>query len=589
MSLYLVLPLIACVTSSVLATIIFCRSPNDLASRDAVLLLIGGAFWAACEVLLSTRVDPEGALALVKASSLGWVWIGPLGIRLLLRVTGEPAPHVRRALPALIAMGGLFVLLDWSTAWLHTGVVRTQWGWGYELGPAYAFYYLYAVSCIAIALRLGWGAFHSAIFQSDDVQARWIGCGVVIPIVFASLTDAFMPMLGVQVPRVGTFALAVMGGSIVWSFYRYGYSFVAPGTLAGEILETLPDGVAMLRLDGRIRSGNTAMAELLGCEPRKLAGLDVGRMIHGLPGPLSGELVEAECEIRALGGEVIPVSLSSTMLRDRKGTPIGFVLISWDLRELQALRRRLVVSGRLAAVGELAAGIAHEINNPLAYVRANLSLLRQHWETLGSHLEKSGESEHAEQSGELLAEGAEMIDESLEGVDRASAIVRDVKGLAHAGRGDRTMADLNELLEGVLRMAAPQLRRTASVEKQYGSLPLIPCAPQELQQVFLNLVLNASQAIAGHGTITIRTKAEDDAIVVWIQDDGCGIAPELVDRIFDPFFTTKPVGEGTGLGLGIAHEIVRKHNGEISVDSTSKRGTAFCVRLPIPADTIDPI
>jgi two-component system NtrC family sensor kinase len=236
-------------------------------------------------------------------------------------------------------------------------------------------------------------------------------------------------------------------------------------------------------------------------------------------------------------------------------------------------------------VGELAAGIAHEINNPLAYVRANLGLLRQHWETLGSHIEKSGESE---QSEDLLAEGAEMIDESLEGVDRASAIVRDVKGLAHAGRGQRTTADLNELLDGVLRMAAPQLRGTAVVEKQYGALPLLLCAPQELQQVFLNLVLNAGHAIDGQGTITIRTKAEEDAIVVWIEDDGCGITPELVDRIFDPFFTTKAVGEGTGLGLGIAHEIVRKHDGEISVDSTPGQGAAFCVRLPVPADTIDP-
>ena len=584
MSLYLVLPLFACVASSVLATVIFCRSANDRASRDAVILLCGGAFWAACEVLLNTRTDPNSALVLVKASVVGWVWIGPLGVRLLLQVTGEEAPHVRRALPALIALGGLFVVVDWSTAWLHTGVVRTDWGWGYELGPAYALYSVYAVSCIAIALRLGWGAFHSTIFQGEDLQARWIGCGVAIPMAFASLTDGLLPMLGIHVPRLGTFALAAFGGSIVWSFYRYGYSLVAPGTLAGEILEKLPDGVAMLRLDGRIRSGNTAMADLLGCELRELSGLDVAQMIGGLPGPLTGELTEVECEVHAVGGELIPVSLSSTILRDRQGSPIGFVLVAWDLRELEALRGRLVVSGRLAAVGELAAGIAHEINNPLAYVRANLGLLRQHWETLGSHIEKSGESE---QSEDLLAEGAEMIDESLEGVDRASAIVRDVKGLAHAGRGERTMADLNELLEGVLRMAAPQLRGTAVVEKHYGALPLILCAPQELQQVFLNLVLNAGHAIATQGTITIRTKVDGDAIVAWIEDDGCGIPPELVDRVFDPFFTTKSVGEGTGLGLGIAHEIVRKHDGEISVDTTPGQGTKFCVRLPVPADTID--
>jgi len=247
--------------------------------------------------------------------------------------------------------------------------------------------------------------------------------------------------------------------------------------------------------------------------------------------------------------------------------------------EAAALRQR-----RLAAMGELAAGIAHEINNPLAYVRANLSLLRQHWESLGTELEKSGVSGPCD---ELIAEGAEMIDESLEGVDRASAIVRDVKGLAHAGGGERSMADLNELLDGVLRMAAPQLRVTAVVEKEYGEVPLVPCAPQELQQVFLNLILNASQAIVDRGTIRVRTEAQDESVTAWIEDDGCGIEPSLLDRIFDPFFTTKPVGEGTGLGLGIAHEIVRKHGGEITIDSKPGRGTVFGVRLPVRADTLE--
>jgi signal transduction histidine kinase len=260
------------------------------------------------------------------------------------------------------------------------------------------------------------------------------------------------------------------------------------------------------------------------------------------------------------------------------------VLVARDLRELEALRGRLVVSGRLAAVGELAAGIAHEINNPLAYVRANLSLLRQHWESLGTEVEKSGSSGTFD---ELIAEGAEMIDESLEGVDRATAIVRDVKGLAHAGRGERTMADLNELLDGVLRMAKPQLRVTANVEKNYGLLPLIACAPQELQQVFLNLVLNASQSIDNRGTIRVRTEAQNRSVMAWIEDDGCGVDAELIDRIFDPFFTTKPVGEGTGLGLGIAHEIVRKHGGEITIDSKPGRGTVIGVRLPIRIDTLE--
>jgi two-component system NtrC family sensor kinase len=315
-----------------------------------------------------------------------------------------------------------------------------------------------------------------------------------------------------------------------------------------------------------------------------LDGLDVRELIQGLRGRQIGELTDVKCKIRGDDGDAVAISLSSATLSDRQGSPIGIVLVARDLRELEALRGRLLVSGRLAAVGELAAGIAHEINNPLAYVRANLSLLRQHWESVGTELEKSGASGLCD---ELIAEGAEMIDESLEGVDRASAIVRDVKGLAHAGRGERSPEDLNDLLDGVLRMAAPQLRMTAVVEKDYGVLPLVSCAPQELQQVFLNLILNASQAIVDRGTIRVRTEAQDESVTVWIEDDGCGIEAALLDRIFDPFFTTKPVGEGTGLGLGIAHEIVRKHGGEITIDTKPGRGSVFGVRLPVRADTLE--
>jgi two-component system NtrC family sensor kinase len=390
-------------------------------------------------------------------------------------------------------------------------------------------------------------------------------------------------MFGIQGPHLGTIVHASLGGAIAWTFYRSGYPLLAPGLFAGEILETLPDGVAMLRRDGRIRYGNSAMAKLLGRPTSQLDGLDIRELIQGLRGRLIDELVEVECELDSDDGDAVPISLSSATLSDRQGSPIGIVLVARDLRELEALRSRLVVSGRLAAVGELAAGIAHEINNPLAYVRANLSLLRQHWESLGIELEKSEASSPCD---ELIAEGAEIIDESLEGVDRASAIVRDVKGLAHAGRGERSVADLNELLDGVLRMAGPQLRVTAVVEKEYGVLPLVTCAPQELQQVFLNLVLNASQAIAHRGTIRVRTEAQNGDVMVWIEDDGSGIEADLLDRIFDPFFTTKPVGEGTGLGLGIAHEIVRKHGGEIAIESKPGRGTVCGVRLPVGVDTL---
>jgi signal transduction histidine kinase len=545
---------------------------------------LGGiSFWAACEVLSNSRSDPQLALVYAKASALGWAFIGPLGVGLVLAATGEAAPRIRRALPALTATGGLFLLLDWFTPWFHTGVAHTRWGWGYELGPAFAFFHLYALVCGWLAFEIARRSYRKMNTEKERHHARWVGAGLLGSFALAGTTDGLLPMFGIQVIHLGAIVHASLGGAITWAFYRSAYPLLAPGLFASEILETLPDGVAMLRPDGRIRYGNSTMAKLLGRPKSQLDGLDIRELIKGLCGRPIDALTGLECDISSDGVDAFPVSVSSAALSDRQGSQFGIVLVARDLRELEALRGRLVVSGRLAAVGELAAGIAHEINNPLAYVRANLSLLRQHWESLGTELEKSDASGSWD---ELIAEGAEMIDESLEGVDRASAIVRDVKGLAHAGRGERKMADLNELLDGVLRMAAPQLRVTATVEKDYGLLPMIACAPQELQQVFLNLVLNASQSIANRGTIRVRTEAQDRSVMAWIEDDGCGVDPDLIDRIFDPFFTTKPVGEGTGLGLGIAHEIVRKHGGEITIDSKPGRGTVVGVRLPVRADTL---
>jgi signal transduction histidine kinase len=250
-----------------------------------------------------------------------------------------------------------------------------------------------------------------------------------------------------------------------------------------------------------------------------------------------------------------------------------------DVPELADLRRQLLTSARLAAVGELAAGIAHEINNPLAFVRSNLSQLEEIWKELRL---LPAPPEHAE----LLRDVDALFEESIEGVDRAAEIVRSVKSFAHAGSATREATDLRPLLEDVLRVASAQLRSRVNVLREYDeSLPRVICAPQQLRQVFLNLVVNAAQAVEPGGHVLVATRPDGDHVVVSVGDDGCGIEPDVIDRIFDPFFTTKPVGEGTGLGLGIAHQIVSSHGGEIEVESAPGRGTVCRVRLPAaPAD-----
>jgi signal transduction histidine kinase len=580
---YVLIPLISCLVTAILASAIVTRGHGDPRNRLAALVVGGASFWAFCEVLWNTRSDAVAVLWLVRASTLGWVFIGPLMLHLFLGLTAAAAPGTRRVLPVFYGIGAILLLLDWTTPWMHPAVERTSWGWAYALGPAYPVYIAFTTANVALAVGLAFHAYRSAS-PGERAQATWVMIGLFAPLSIATTTDGLLPWLGVQVPHLGTATFTVLGGTIFWSFFRYGYSLLAPGDFASEILDMLPDGVAMLRVDGSVRSGNGALARLLECSPEELPGLRLSNHLE-LPETLFEPAMASDrrCELRSFSGRRIPVAVASAPLRDRQGSALGHVLVLRDLAEITSLRQGLLLSGRLAAVGELAAGIAHEINNPLAFAKANLALLREHWKSLADALHKP---EDALDVDDLLREGEELIDESLEGVERATAIVRDVRGLAHAGSRRRELTDLNALLDGVLRMAAPQLRQNATVQKSWGELPPITCVPQEIQQVFLNMVLNAGQAIGEAGTIRLRSRLEGDHLVVDVEDDGHGIAADIIEKIFDPFFTTKPIGEGTGLGLAIAYGIVRNHCGEISVESQPAVGTRFSVRLPADMDTI---
>jgi PAS domain S-box-containing protein len=576
---YVLLPLLACVSSAMLSAWMLARDTGARANQIGALLTSGAALWAGFEVMWNTASDPDAVLWMVRLSSLGWVAIGPVALHLFLELTGRPWQRVQRVLAPLYATSALFFAIGMATPWMHVAVVRTSWGWGYVFGPAYAPFYAFTVSCLGAALVLGAREVRASASPAERGQARWLMVGIGVPLVVASLTDGLLPLLGRQPPRLGTASFAFLGAAIAWGFHRYGYSLLAPGTFASEILEILPEGVALLRLDGRIRSVNRGMARLAGVEPAELEGAPLAALIPEARLDPATSLSEQECALAARAAGRIPVSVSTAVLRDKRGNPIGLVLVARDLREIAGLRSRLVTSGRLAAVGQLAAGIAHEINNPITYVRANLGALRE----LLMGLPEKLPTPHAAAIAAALREGEELVDESLDGVDRVGAIVRDVKSFSHAGGGPRDVVELHALLDAVLRVAAPQLRGS-TVERRYGEIPPVRGDSQELKQVFLNLVINAAQAVRGGQPIRIATRCEGDRVLVSVEDEGIGIDPELIGQIFDPFFTTKQIGEGTGLGLSIAYQIVRGHGGELTVQSQLGRGTAFCVELPAAAE-----
>jgi len=268
--------------------------------------------------------------------------------------------------------------------------------------------------------------------------------------------------------------------------------------------------------------------------------------------------------------------------------------------QLSQAQAQLVQSEKMASIGQLAAGVAHEINNPIGYIHSNLGTLERYIADLFRMLSAYEAAEAALQGRPEAARLSALRDEldlaylkedmpslmaeTREGAERVRKIVRDLKDFSHVDtRRECAWVDLHRGIESTLNIVNNEVKYRADVVRDFGELPEVHCVPSELNQVFMNLLVNAAQAMDPNrrGTITIRTRAGDRQVTVEIADDGCGIPPDRVGRIFDPFFTTKPVGEGTGLGLSLSYGIVRKHGGRIEARSTLGHGTVFSLTLPI--------
>jgi len=248
--------------------------------------------------------------------------------------------------------------------------------------------------------------------------------------------------------------------------------------------------------------------------------------------------------------------------------------------ERAALRDRVRQAQKMEAVGQLAAGIAHEINNPMAYVRSNLNSLDREMHDLETKLTENVETASL---GKRAGECRELLADSIDGVERTIAIVRDLKELSRSGGAkpnERRVSDLSDLMDGALRVASSHRSPGIRFERSYGEAVLCNCSGNQITQVFVNLIVNAIHAVEGKGTITLETGRDGDQVYARVCDTGHGMTETTRRRLFDPFFTTKHVGEGTGLGLSVSFEIVRSHGGEIRVDSKPRTGASFEVRLP---------
>ncbi|WP_104403085.1 sensor histidine kinase [Vibrio penaeicida] len=266
------------------------------------------------------------------------------------------------------------------------------------------------------------------------------------------------------------------------------------------------------------------------------------------------------------------------------------------IKKLEETQTQLIQSEKMASIGQLSAGIAHEINNPVGFVNSNLQTLKTYTDDLLSALGKietlatSTPNLHTKiqsilndyQVDFIKDDVSDLLSESLEGASRVMSIVKNLKDFSHVDKAEWTESCIKEGIEATLKIMNNQIKYNIEVQTDYDcDLPKVYCQPMQVNQVILNILMNASQAIDDVGKISIKVQKKNDNVKISISDNGNGIPNQIISKIFDPFFTTKPVGDGTGLGLSVSYGIIKNHKGNIDVESKIGQGTTFIITLPI--------
>ncbi|MBN8486151.1 MAG: PAS domain S-box protein [Burkholderiales bacterium] len=392
-------------------------------------------------------------------------------------------------------------------------------------------------------------------------------------------------------------------------------------------IDNAPIGVSYVR-SHRIERCNRAMEKMFGMAEGSSIGRDTPSLFGGpqefkaflsAAGPelLAGRPTHQEQWLRRVDGERIWVQMNAFMpdpadpqwgswwmVQDRTEVRAAqdelreqFERVRDTNRRLEEAQNQLLQSEKMASIGQLAAGVAHEINNPIGFVSSNLNTLRQYVDDI-LRLVDTGKTAIDQLPDEPLLDPVrrmreeieidylredlpQLLDESADGLSRVKKIVQDLKDFSRVDQSEWQEADLNAGLESTLNVVRNEVKYKAEVVKCLGTLPAVRCLAGQLNQVFMNLIVNASHAITGHGTITLSSGTEDRWAWIQVDDTGCGMSDEVRRRIFEPFYTTKEVGKGTGLGLSLAFSIVQRHAGAIQVRSTPGVGSSFRMWVPV--------
>jgi PAS domain S-box-containing protein len=368
------------------------------------------------------------------------------------------------------------------------------------------------------------------------------------------------------------------------------------------IFESAPTGMAQLAGDGTILAANPALARMAGRASDRLAGQRIGAFVHPDDASEARGLVDdtlstrerqdREIRLRDGQGNTVWASWVASPVYGPACRPLSAIVVIADQTEARRLEIELRHAQKLEAVGRLAAGVAHELNTPIQFIGDNVDFLSDAASQLlmaaGDGNGGRSPAADGQELDYLAGEIPEAARQTRDGVRRVATIVQALKSFAHPDAPGQHAADLNQALTDTLTVARSELRHVGRVESDLGALPPVTCSVGDLNQVFLNLLVNAADAVAetqapaAPGVITVRSRHAGDTVVIEVSDSGPGIPDEARDRVFEPFFTTKPVGRGTGQGLALARSVVTdQHGGTIGFTSAPGQGTTFTVTLPV--------
>jgi PAS domain S-box-containing protein len=458
--------------------------------------------------------------------------------------------------------------------------------------------------------------------EKEHFQAQGIQSLIVVPMIYGGSLVGFVGFDSVREEKRwaedSTALLKIVGEIFVNALER---------KQAGEVLreneekyrtlfEDSRDPVAISTREGKLVDVNQAWLDLYGVTREEITDFNVHQLWANLDDrsrwvqelEQKGFVRDFEARHLKKDGTEMECLITSTLWRAHDESVVAYQGIVRDVTEKRKLQAQILQSEKMAAIGQLAAGVAHEINNPTGFVSSNLntlsdyqndmfSLIKEYKKLITDLKEAMATAKYPgsipEQMKQIVAleskidinyildDMPNLIEESLEGTERIKRIVIDLKDFAHPGEQKLKYANINKNFDSTLNIVWNELKYKTTVTKDYGELPKVQCYPQQIKQVFMNLLLNAAQAVEKKGEIRIVTRAVDGQVEIVISDTGSGITKENLSKIFDPFFTTKDVGKGTGLGLNIAYNIIQRHKGTIEAHSEVGKGTTFTIRIPV--------